>query len=79
MILIIGAFRSGGDTRFALFLDGFIIWWLGVPMAFAGAFVFHLPVYWVYLMVMSEELSKWLLGIQRFFSRRWIHDLAQAG
>ena len=75
MVLIIGMLRAGGDTRFSLFLDGFIIWILGVPMAYLGGFVFHLPVYWVYLMVMSEEFTKWVLGLWRFFSRRWIHDL----
>jgi putative MATE family efflux protein len=76
MILFIGIFRSGGDTRFAFILDGVIIWVLGVPLATIGAFVFHLPVYWVYLLAMSEEVSKWLLGAYRFFSRKWIHNLA---
>jgi len=76
MILFIGIFRSGGDTRFAFILDGLIIWVVGVPLAFIGAFVFHLPVYWVYLLVMSEEIAKWLLGLFRFFSRKWIHNLA---
>jgi putative MATE family efflux protein len=76
VILFIGIFRSGGDTRFALVLDGLIIWVVGVPLAFAGAFLFHLPVYWVYLLVMSEEITKWLLGVFRFFSRKWIHNLA---
>lgn len=76
MILFIGIFRSGGDTRFAFVLDGVIIWVVGVPLAFAGAFLFHLPVYWVYLLVMSEEITKWALGAYRFFSRKWIHNLA---
>ncbi len=78
MILFIGIFRSGGDTRFALILDGVIIWVVGVPLAFAGAFIFHLPVYWVYLLAMSEEISKWLLGVYRFFSHKWIHNLAES-
>ena len=77
MILFIGIFRSGGDTRFAFILDGVIIWVVGVPLAFIGAFIYHLPVYWVYLLVMSEEITKWLLGLFRFFSRKWIHNLAQ--
>ncbi|MEZ0396222.1 MAG: MATE family efflux transporter [Anaerolineales bacterium] len=75
MTLIIGMLRAGGDTRFSLFLDGVIIWVLGVPMALLGAFVLHLPVQWVYLMVMSEEAAKYVLGLRRYVSRRWIHDL----
>jgi Na+-driven multidrug efflux pump len=77
LIMFIGIFRSGGDTRFALVLDGLIIWVVGVPLAFVGAFFFHLPVYWVYLLVMSEEITKWVLGTYRFCSRKWIHNLAK--
>lgn len=77
MIMIIGILRSGGDTRFSLIIDGYIIWFVGVPAAFIGAFVFHLPVHWVYLLVMLEEFTKWALGLRRFFSRKWIHNLAQ--
>jgi putative MATE family efflux protein len=77
MILYIGVIRSGGDTRFGFLMDGVVIWVVGVPLAFMGAFIFHLPVYWVYLLVMSEELVKWLFGLYRFFSRKWIHNLAQ--
>ena len=75
--LVVGILRGGGDTKFCLFLDGIIIWIVGVPMAFTGAFILHLPVYWVYLMVMSEEICKWVFGMQRYFSRKWIHNLAQ--
>jgi putative MATE family efflux protein len=74
-MLFIGIFRSGGDTRFGFFLDVGAIWIVGVPMALVGAFVFHLPIYLVYLMVMADELSKFVIGLWRYFSRRWIHNL----
>jgi MATE family, multidrug efflux pump len=76
MTIVVGILRAGGDTRFSLFLDGMIIWLVGVPMAYVGAFVFHFPVYLVYLCAMSEEATKWLLGILRYRSRKWIHNLA---
>jgi Na+-driven multidrug efflux pump len=74
-INIVGNLRAGGDTTYSLVLDGLIIWILGVPMAYFAAFVLGLPVYLVYLFSMSEELVKWLLGLGRYFSRRWIHNL----
>lgn len=77
IVLILGVFRCGGDTRFGLFLDGIIIWILGVPLAFLAAFVLHWPVYLVYLVVMTEEITKFILGIRRYFSRRWIHNLVE--
>jgi Na+-driven multidrug efflux pump len=77
MTIIVGLLRGGGDTLFSLGLDGLIIWVLGVPMALLGAYILHLPVHWVYLMVMSEEVAKWMLGLWRYFTRKWIHDLTQ--
>jgi putative MATE family efflux protein len=76
MTIVVGILRAGGDTRFSLFLDGMIIWIVGVPMAYFAAFVLHLPVYYVYLFAMSEELTKWVLGIMRYRSRKWINTLA---
>lgn len=75
MTTVVGILRAGGDTRFSLFLDGMIIWIVGVPMAYLGAFVFHFPVYFVYLCAMSEEATKWFLGINRYLSRKWINNL----
>jgi Na+-driven multidrug efflux pump len=76
-IIIMGALRAGGDILFSLFIDGCIIWMVGVPAAIIGAFVFHLPVYWVYLLTMVDELTKCIVGMPRFVSRKWIHNLAQ--
>jgi putative MATE family efflux protein len=75
LTIVIGILRAGGDTRFSLFLDGFIIWIVGVPMAYLAAFVLGLPVYFVYLFVMSEEATKWILGFRRYLSRKWINNL----
>jgi putative MATE family efflux protein len=76
MTIVVGILRAGGDTKFSMFLDGFIIWIVGVPLAALGAFGFHLPVYFVYLCAMSEEFTKWILGLFRYRSRKWINNLA---
>jgi putative MATE family efflux protein len=74
-MLFIGAMRAGGDTRFAMFTELFSIWMIGVPSALLGGFVFHLPVYGVYAMVLLEEAIKAIIITRRFLSRKWIHDL----
>ena len=71
----IGALRAGGDTLFALLMEICSIWLIGVPSAFIGAFVLHLPVYFVYLMVGLEEVAKAFVSLWRYRSRKWIHDL----
>lgn len=77
MTMIVGIFRSGGDTRFSFALDVGSVWLIGIPLALLGAFVFHLPVYGVVLMIMAEEFIKMLIGFRRFSSRKWINNLAQ--
>jgi len=71
----IGALRAGGDTRFALVMEICSIWLIGVPAAYFAAFVLHLPVYYVYLFVILEEIAKAFVSAWRFRSRKWIHDL----
>jgi putative MATE family efflux protein len=67
--------RSGGDTRFSFFLDICCLWMVGVPTVFLGAFVFHLPVYYIFLLTMIEEVIKLAIGLIRFRSGRWIKNL----
>ena len=77
MLIIVGILRSGGDTRFSLFLEIGTIWMVGIPMAAFGAFVLHLPVYYVYPLVMIEELTKLFIGIRRLISKKWINNLTK--
>jgi len=74
-MLFIGALRAGGDTRYAMFMELFSVWMIGVPCALLGGFVLHLPVYGVYAMVLLEEAVKAIVIFRRFISRKWIHDL----
>lgn len=75
LVFFIGMMRSGGDTRFAYVMDAGSMWMIGVPLALVGAFVLRLPVYYVYLLVMVEEVVKFTVSLWRFRSRRWIHNL----
>lgn len=77
MVMIVGILRAGGDTRFSLALDGLVIWIVGVPLAAVAAFVMNWPVEFVYLMALTEEVTKFVFSLWRFFSRKWINDLAQ--
>ena len=77
IILFVGILRSGGDTRYAFLLDLCAVWLIGVPLAFIGAFVLQLPVYFVYLLVFSEEAFKFVIVLKRFSTKKWIHNLVQ--
>ncbi len=75
IIEIVGVLRGGGDARYAFIAEGITMWFIGVPMAALGAFVFKLPVHWVAALVMFEEVAKAIAVIVRLLSGRWINNV----
>jgi putative MATE family efflux protein len=75
--IIIGILRSGGDSRFSLVLDGLVIWLVGVPFTAVGAFLLGLPIYFVFALTYTEETVKFVVGLKRYLSRKWIHNLTE--
>ncbi|KAB3534889.1 MATE family efflux transporter [Alkaliphilus pronyensis] len=72
IILIIGILRSGGDTRFSLFLELSSVWLFGVPMVFIGAHIWRLPIHFVVVLVSCEEIIKMVVGFGRVASKKWV-------
>jgi Na+-driven multidrug efflux pump len=74
--IVVGLLRSGGDTRYSLFMDVGILWAVGVPAAVVGGLIIGLPVTLVYILTGTEEVWKLILGVHRIRSGRWIHRLS---
>lgn len=77
MVLGGGIIRSGGKTRFIMAIDMAGTWLVGVPLALITAFVFRLPIGWVYFILSQEELVRLLLSFAVFRRRRWMNSLEQ--
>jgi putative MATE family efflux protein len=75
--VITGVLRAGGDTRFAMFAETGCVWLIGVPMAFIGALILKLPVYYVVLMVQAEEIVKAVINFYRLRSKKWVRNLVK--
>ncbi|MDR7871211.1 MAG: MATE family efflux transporter [Tissierellaceae bacterium] len=73
--VIVGVLRGGGDTTFSLYLEMGAVWLVGVPLAFIGAKLLKLPVYYVFLLVVSEEVVKLVISLPRVLSKKWIKDI----
>ena len=73
--LIVGVLRGGGDTKFSMVLEMGAVWLVGVPLAFLGALVFKLPVYYVSILVNMEEVVKAVIGIPRIISKKWVTNV----
>ena len=73
--VIVGVLRGGGDTNFSLYIEMGAVWLVGVPLAFIGAKLLNLPVYFVFLLVSCEEVVKLIVSLPRVLSKKWIKDL----
>jgi len=75
MAMVIGVSRAGGDTVFCMVYDIFFMWLLALPLAAAASFVFHAPVWIIYLCLASEEPLKMLIGLARLRSGKWLNNV----
>lgn len=75
MIIGSGILSSGGDSKFMFVMESSATWLFGVPSGLIAAFVFKLPVYWVYAVLSCEEIIRFLIGLHRVHSKKWIRNL----
>ncbi|QEN04091.1 MATE family efflux transporter [Thiospirochaeta perfilievii] len=75
IVVVVGILRSGGDTKYVMFIDMFCQWAVGIPLCFIAAFILHLPLHWVALFAATEEFAKLFLSTKRLKSKKWIRTL----
>lgn len=73
---IVGILRSGGDTKYCLLLDVGGMWLVGVPLVALAGLYWKLPIEQVYIFVYMEEIAKFIVGLPRIASKKWINNLA---
>jgi putative MATE family efflux protein len=74
-LLTKGTLRGGGDTKFLMFADTAFAYLVAAPLGALSAFVFHAPVWVIYLCLKSDYICKTILCSWRFFSKKWIKDV----
>lgn len=75
MILGGGIIRSGGMTRYVMWIDMIGTWCFGVPLGLLAAFVWKLPIPQVYFILSLEEVIRFLLSLFIFRRRKWMRRL----
>ena len=75
MILGGGILRSGGQTKYIMFIDGIGTWCCGVPLGLLSAFVLRLPVAWVYFLLSLEECLRFGFSMAVFRRKKWMRRL----
>jgi len=76
-LFVIGFLRSGGDTKFCMFLELLSIWGYVVPVAFISARYFSLPIYFIIALINLEHILKLAILIPRYKSGKWINNLVK--
>lgn len=75
--MVVGVFRSGGDTRFGLLLDVSTMWGCSILFGFLAAFVFKWSVPVVYVILMSDEIIKLPITTWRYLKYKWLQDVTR--
>lgn len=75
--LIAGIFRAGGCTKFGLICDTIDMWGYGITAGILTAFVFKLPVVWVYFFMCLDEFVKcpWVFSFYK--SKKWLRNITR--
>lgn len=75
--VIVGVLRGGGDTRFGLILEGLALWAGSILLGGMGAFLLHLPVKAVFVLLMLDEFIKLPFAWWRYRTKVWLKDLTR--
>ena len=75
--MVVGIFRSGGDTRFGLILDVSTMGCCSILLGFIAAFVLKWNVPAVYVILMSDEIIKIPITTWRYRKYRWLRDVTR--
>lgn len=75
MILEGGIIRSGGMTKYVMWIDLVGTWLFGVPLGLLAAFVWKLDIPYVYFVLSLEEVVRLLIAVVIFRRRMWMKSL----
>ena len=75
-LIVIGILRSGGDTKYSLYLELGCMWFASIPLTFVAAFK-GAPIYILVLLSYSEEIVKFIFGVPRALSKKWANNIVK--
>jgi Na+-driven multidrug efflux pump len=76
-VLVVGICRSGGDTKFGLFLDVVFLCGISIPVGAIAAFLLKLPVPAVYALLLSDEILKIPVSTWRYKTMKWLRNVTR--
>lgn len=75
-VIIMSSLRAGGDSLFLMFLDGGVMWLVGLPIAYISILVFGVESYaLLFVIIQVEQLARLLIGLVRYKQGKWLKNL----
>lgn len=75
MIVGGGIIRSGGKTKYVMYIDLIGTWIFGVPLGLISAFLLHLSIPYVYFILSLEECIRFAISIIVLRKKSWMQSL----
>ena len=75
-IMTKGVLRGGGDTKMLMLADNIFLWTIAIPLGYLAGYVFHLPAFWIYILLKSDQIVKTLWAFLRLRSGKWIKKIS---
>lgn len=76
-VIVVGVLRGGGDTKYGLLADVGFLWGFAVPAGALAAFVFHAPLWLVYVLLTGDEVLKAIPVGFRYRSGKWLKNVTR--
>ena len=71
----VGIIKGGGDVKYVMFLNLVSTWGIVMPLSFAAAFVWNLPIVWIVALLNSDQIFKCIPIAIHTARNRWIKRL----
>lgn len=75
-IMTKGVLRGGGDTKMLMLADNLFLWVLAIPLGILIGLVLHLPAFWIYAALKSDQIVKTFWCAIRLRSGKWIKNIS---
>ncbi len=72
-----GIIKGGGDVKYTMYLNMISTWLIVMPLSFAGAFLWKLPVVWVVALLNSDQIFKCIPVAIHTNRYKWIKRLTK--
>ena len=70
-----GVLRGGGDTKVLMLADNIFLWAVSIPLGVIAGLVLHMPAFWIYFFLKSDQILKAFWCVIRLQSGKWIKKI----